>query len=289
MLSALRAVRALSPSVPVVAGNVVTAAGVADLVAAGRGHRQGRGRARRDVHHPDDDRGRAAAVLRGARVRRRGGGAGRARLGRRRCAAPARRRAGAGGGRVVRDDRVLVRRDLRVAWRHVPRSRAGGCTRRASAWRRRARCGCVRRRTPRTSGRARSCSRRGSPRRGCTWTRAARRGGPARHDRRRACAVSCTYAGARDLPSFAERAVVGVQSASGYTEGMPVPDELVDGEGGGLLCYPGCAAARPAGPRRSRPRRPRRRSGRRAASSVCRSAWPKPGISHSSFGSLAAS
>ena len=34
---------------------------------------------------------------------------------------------------------------------------------------------------------------------------------------------SCTYAGASDLPSFAERAVVGVQSASGYTEGMPVP------------------------------------------------------------------
>ena len=34
---------------------------------------------------------------------------------------------------------------------------------------------------------------------------------------------SCTYAGARDLPSFAERAVIGVQSASGYTEGMPVP------------------------------------------------------------------
>jgi IMP dehydrogenase len=34
---------------------------------------------------------------------------------------------------------------------------------------------------------------------------------------------SCTYAGAGDLASFAERAVVGVQSASGYTEGMPVP------------------------------------------------------------------
>jgi IMP dehydrogenase len=34
---------------------------------------------------------------------------------------------------------------------------------------------------------------------------------------------SCTYAGARDLPSFAANAVVGVQSASGYTEGMPVP------------------------------------------------------------------
>jgi IMP dehydrogenase len=35
MLSALRAVRGLAPQVPVAAGNVVTAAGVADLVAAG--------------------------------------------------------------------------------------------------------------------------------------------------------------------------------------------------------------------------------------------------------------
>src|SRR5579863_10116394 len=35
MLSALRAVRGLAPSVPVVAGNVVTASGVADLVSAG--------------------------------------------------------------------------------------------------------------------------------------------------------------------------------------------------------------------------------------------------------------
>lgn len=33
---------------------------------------------------------------------------------------------------------------------------------------------------------------------------------------------SCAYAGAADLPSFAERAVVGVQSASGYAEGMPL-------------------------------------------------------------------
>jgi len=33
---------------------------------------------------------------------------------------------------------------------------------------------------------------------------------------------SCTYAGAADLPSFAERAVVGVQSTSGYAEGMPL-------------------------------------------------------------------
>jgi IMP dehydrogenase len=34
---------------------------------------------------------------------------------------------------------------------------------------------------------------------------------------------SCAYAGATDLASFAQRAVIGVQSASGYTEGMPVP------------------------------------------------------------------
>ena len=34
---------------------------------------------------------------------------------------------------------------------------------------------------------------------------------------------ACTYAGARDLPSFASQAVVGVQSAAGYSEGMPIP------------------------------------------------------------------
>jgi IMP dehydrogenase len=34
---------------------------------------------------------------------------------------------------------------------------------------------------------------------------------------------SCTYAGAANLEEFARRAVVGTQSASGYTEGMPVP------------------------------------------------------------------
>ena len=34
---------------------------------------------------------------------------------------------------------------------------------------------------------------------------------------------ACTYAGARNLDEFHERAVVGVQSAAGYTEGMPLP------------------------------------------------------------------
>jgi IMP dehydrogenase len=34
---------------------------------------------------------------------------------------------------------------------------------------------------------------------------------------------SCTYAGARTLPELRERAVVGVQSAAGFTEGRPLP------------------------------------------------------------------
>ena len=34
---------------------------------------------------------------------------------------------------------------------------------------------------------------------------------------------SCTYAGARTLAEFAERAVVGVQSAAGFQEGRPLP------------------------------------------------------------------
>ena len=34
---------------------------------------------------------------------------------------------------------------------------------------------------------------------------------------------SCTYAGARSLEEFAERAVVGIQSAAGYEEGRPLP------------------------------------------------------------------
>ena len=34
---------------------------------------------------------------------------------------------------------------------------------------------------------------------------------------------ACTYAGAADLEELHERAVVGVQSAAGYSEGMPLP------------------------------------------------------------------
>jgi IMP dehydrogenase len=34
---------------------------------------------------------------------------------------------------------------------------------------------------------------------------------------------ACTYAGARTLEDFHERALIGVQSSAGFTEGMPLP------------------------------------------------------------------
>jgi IMP dehydrogenase len=33
---------------------------------------------------------------------------------------------------------------------------------------------------------------------------------------------ACTYAGANSITEFQQRAVVGVQSAAGYSEGMPL-------------------------------------------------------------------
>ena len=63
MISALRAVRASAPAVPVVAGNVVTAEGVRDLVEAGADIVKVGVGPGRDVHHADDDRRRPAAVL----------------------------------------------------------------------------------------------------------------------------------------------------------------------------------------------------------------------------------
>ena len=71
MIEALRAVAALSPGVPIVAGNVVSADGVRDLVAAGADIIKVGGRAGRDVHHPDDDRRRPPPVLCRSRVLRR--------------------------------------------------------------------------------------------------------------------------------------------------------------------------------------------------------------------------
>ena len=70
MIDALGAVRALDPTVPIVAGNVVSAEGVRDLIEAGADIVKVGVGPGRDVHHPDDDRRRPSAVLRGPRVRR---------------------------------------------------------------------------------------------------------------------------------------------------------------------------------------------------------------------------
>ena len=121
MISALHAVRGVSPPVPVAAGNVVTAAGVADLVAAGADIVKvgvGPGAMCTTRMMTGVGRPQFSAVLECAAG---GPAAGRARLGRRRRPAPAGRRPGAGRRRVQRDDRLLVRGHLRVAGRRVPR------------------------------------------------------------------------------------------------------------------------------------------------------------------------
>ena len=106
---------ALDPPVPVVAGNVVTAEGVRDLVEAGADIVKvgvGPGAMCTTRMMTGVGRPQFSAVLECAAAARR---ARQARLGRRRRAAPARRRAGAGRRRLQRDDRLLVRRHLRVA------------------------------------------------------------------------------------------------------------------------------------------------------------------------------
>ncbi len=72
MVNAVRLVRGLDPQVPLVAGNIVSAEGVRDLIEAKRGHRQGRRRPRRHVHHPHDDRRRLTRSSPPCWVRRRG-------------------------------------------------------------------------------------------------------------------------------------------------------------------------------------------------------------------------
>ena len=74
-----------------------------------------------------------------------------------------------------------------------------------------------------SSGPARGSTRRGSPPRGCSWTRPSRGGGPRRRDLLgRALGLHLRRA-PTTWRAFAERAVVGVQSAAGYQEGRPLP------------------------------------------------------------------
>ena len=115
MLAALRAIRGLSPSVPVVAGNVVTAHGVADLVEAGADIIKvgvGPGAMCTTRMMTGVGRPQFSAVLECSTAAADLG----AHVGRWRRSASARRRAGAGRRRLHGDDRIVVRRHLRVAW-----------------------------------------------------------------------------------------------------------------------------------------------------------------------------
>ena len=139
----------------------------------GRVDRQGRRRPRRHVHHPVDDRSGPPAVLSGARMCGGGKATRRPRVGRRRCAPSPRRGAGAGRRRVQRDDRLVVRRHLRVARRPDARPR-GPAVQGELRHGVQARGGRPHRRGQRGStGPARRCSRRASRRRGWAWTRPA--------------------------------------------------------------------------------------------------------------------
>jgi len=222
MLSALRAVRALSPSVPVVAGNVVTAAGVADLVAAGADIIKvgvGPGAMCTTRMMTGVGRPQFSAVLE--------------------CSAAAAEL----GAHVWADGGVRHPRDVALAlaagassvmigsWFAGTYESPGDAFRDPSGKLYKESFGMASARAVRgrtASDSAYERARKALFEEGISSARMyldqARPGVEDLLDMIIAgVRSSCTYAGAADLPSFAERAVVGVQSASGYTEGMPVP------------------------------------------------------------------
>jgi IMP dehydrogenase len=222
MLSALRAVRALSPSVPIVAGNVVTASGVADLVAAGADIIKvgvGPGAMCTTRMMTGVGRPQFSAVLE--------------------CAAAA---AGL-GAHVWADGGVRHPRDVALAlavgassvmvgsWFAGTYESPGDAFRDPSGKLYKESFGMASARAVRgrtASDSAYDRARKALFEEGISSARMyldpVRPGVEDLLDMIVAgVRSSCTYAGARDLPSFAERAVVGIQSASGYTEGMPVP------------------------------------------------------------------
>jgi IMP dehydrogenase len=222
MLAALRAVRALSPSVPVVAGNVVTAAGTADLVEAGADIVKvgvGPGAMCTTRMMTGVGRPQFSAVLECAEA------------------------ASALGAHIWADGGVRHPRDVALAlaagassvmigsWFAGTYESPGDAFRDPSGRLYKESFGmasarAVRGRTSADSAYERA--RKALFEEGISSARmyldAARPGVEDLLDMIVAgVRSSCTYAGARDLASFAEQAVVGVQSASGYTEGMPVP------------------------------------------------------------------
>ena len=221
MISALQAVDGLAPSVPVVAGNVVTASGVADLVAAGADIVKvgvGPGAMCTTRMMTGVGRPQFSAVLE--------------------CAAEARRL----GAHVWADGGVRHPRDVALAlaagassvmigsWFAGTYESPGDTFRDADGRLYKESFGMASARAVRLRSASDSAFERARKElfeEGISSARMyldpARPGVEDLIDMIVAgVRSSCTYAGARSLASFAERAVVGVQSASGYSEGMPV-------------------------------------------------------------------
>ncbi|MFF0312110.1 GuaB1 family IMP dehydrogenase-related protein [Streptosporangium sp. NPDC004379] len=221
MISALKAVRALDPDVPVAAGNVVTAGGVRDLVEAGADILKvgvGPGAMCTTRMMTGVGRPQFSAVLE--------------------CATEARRL----GRHVWADGGVRHPRDVALAlaagasnvmigsW-FAGTYESPGDTRTAADGRRykenfgMASARAVKLRTAEDSPFERA--RKALFEEGISTSRMyldpAR---PSVEDQIDAIVAglrsACTYAGAADLEEFHERAVIGVQSSSGYTEGMPL-------------------------------------------------------------------
>jgi IMP dehydrogenase len=222
MISALNAVRGLSPSVPVVAGNVVTAAGVADLVTAGADVVKvgvGPGAMCTTRMMTGVGRPQFSAVLE--------------------CAAEARRL----GAHVWADGGVRHPRDVALAlaagassvmigsWFAGTYESPGDTFRAPDGRLYKESFGMASARAVRLRSASDSAfdrARKELFEEGISSARMyldpARPGVEDLIDMIVAgLRSSCTYAGARSLAEFAERAVVGLQSVAGYSEGMPVP------------------------------------------------------------------
>ena len=222
MMSALQAVRGASPQVPVVAGNVVTAAGVADLVAAGADIVKvgvGPGAMCTTRMMTGVGRPQFSAVLE--------------------CAAEARRL----GAHVWADGGVRHPRDVALAlaagassvmigsWFAGTYESPGDAFRDADGRLYKESFGMASARAVRLRSTADSSfdrARKELFEEGISTARMyldPQR--PGVEDLIDGIAAglrsACTYAGAGDLDELHERAVVGVQSAAGYSEGMPLP------------------------------------------------------------------
>jgi IMP dehydrogenase len=222
MIHALHAVRELSPSVPVVAGNVVTAAGVADLVEAGADIVKvgvGPGAMCTTRMMTGVGRPQFSAILD--------------------CAAEARRL----GARVWADGGVRHPRDVALAlaagasnvmigsWFAGTCESPGDVFRDADGRLYKESFGMASARAVRLRAAADSPFERARKElfeEGISSSRMyldpQRPGVEDLIDSITAGLRSaCTYAGASDLEELHQRAVVGVQGAAGYTEGMPLP------------------------------------------------------------------